>query len=192
MTGIKRTLSLLLFGIPILCASFFDAHAQSGQKPEPEEPTEIQQPRRMGGDPIRQLNLTPEQRQQIRLIREQLREERAAISVRLSEANKALDEALEADNPDEAAIEKLIRDVAAAQVAMMRMRVLSELRIRRVLTPDQIATLRGLQREARQSRQLEELRRRRETFERERGLPSQQNTLAPTDQRPNPQRRVRP
>ncbi len=191
MIGTKQTLSMLLLGIPVLLCVFSEVHAQSGQQPEPQEQSEIQPPQRRG-DPIRELNLTPEQRRQIRAIREQLREERAAINLRLREAIRALDEALDVDNPDEAAIEKLIRDVAAAQVASMRMRVLSELRIRRVLTAEQIAVLRGLQREERRYRQLEELRRRREAFEGQRGSPNQQNTLAPTDQRANPRRRVRP
>src|ERR1700738_2008103 len=53
-------------------------------------------------DPITLLNLTPEQRQKIRVIREQTKAERAAINQQLRESNLALQQALDADNPDEA------------------------------------------------------------------------------------------
>ena len=43
-------------------------------------------------DPIQQLNLTPAQRQQIRRIVQDIREERQSTNFRLREANQALDE----------------------------------------------------------------------------------------------------
>ena len=78
---------------------------------------------RAGGDPIRQLNLTPEQREQIRSIRQQMSMERAAINQRVAEANRALEAALDSDNPDEAAVEQKMRELAAAQADAMRMRI---------------------------------------------------------------------
>src|SRR5882762_4882019 len=48
-------------------------------------------------DPIQQLNLSPEQRQQIRSIREQTKDERAAINRRLKETQIALDLALDSE-----------------------------------------------------------------------------------------------
>jgi Spy/CpxP family protein refolding chaperone len=103
-------------------------------------------------DPIRELNLTPEQRQQIRAIRENNRLERAAIGERLRIANAALDEAVNGDNPDESVVEQRLRDVAAAQAAAMRMRILTEIRIRRVLTVQQRETLRFLQHQAQEAK----------------------------------------
>jgi Spy/CpxP family protein refolding chaperone len=91
----------------------------------------------------------PEQRRRIRAIREETRNERAAINQRLREANIALEQALDAKNPDDALLEQRLRDAAAAQAASMRMRILTEVRIRRVLTQEQIATLRALRQEAR-------------------------------------------
>ena len=99
-------------------------------------------------DPIAQLNLTPEQREKIRGIREQTKNERAAINQRLRQSNTALEQALESDNPDEAVVEQRLRDAAAAQAAATRMRVLTEVRIRRVLTPEQLVTLRLLRQQA--------------------------------------------
>ena len=133
-------------------------NAQQQEQPEA-------QPRRAGDDPIRELNLSPEQRERIRAIREQLQGERATINQRLRETNRALEEALDADNPDESVVEERLRDVSAAQAAAMRMRVLSEVRIRRVLTPEQLITLRTLRQNARslrRERQLENMEMRRQ------------------------------
>lgn len=166
-------------------------HAQTGlQQPA----TEAQQSGPGGGDPIRQLNLTPEQREQIRAIRESNRAERTEISGRLRDSNLALEEALNADNPDESLVEQRVRDVAAAQAAAMRMRILTEIRIRRVLTVEQRATLRSLQLQAAQMRRERKLEtpdeRQKQRQENQRGMQNQRNGLGPIlprNQRRNPQ-----
>jgi Spy/CpxP family protein refolding chaperone len=143
-----------------------------------------------GGDPIRQLNLTPEQLEQIRSIREQNKTERAAINERVRETNRALEAELDSDNPDEAVVEQRVRDVAVAQVAAMRMRILTEVRIRRVLTPEQRIILRSLQRQVRRERLLNNPdERQRRQAERSRGLQNQRNGLGPlSPRRENPRR----
>ena len=100
-------------------------------------------------DPIEQLQLTPDQRLKIRAIREETKDERAVVNRRLREANFALEQALDADSPDEALIEQRIREAGAAQAASMRMRILTEMKIRRVLTFEQLRTLRMLRLQAR-------------------------------------------
>jgi Spy/CpxP family protein refolding chaperone len=95
-------------------------------------------------DPIEQLRLTPDQRQSIRRIVAENRDERQAANQRVREANIALDQALDTDPPDENLIEQRINDLAAAQAAQLRMRIHTEIKIRRVLRPEQIATLRRL------------------------------------------------
>ena len=133
-------------------------------------------------DPIRELNLSAEQRERIRAIRQQLQAERATINQRLRETNQALEETLDADNPDESVVEQRLRDVAAAQTAATRMRVLSEVRIRRVLTPEQLIALRRMRQDAqnlRRERQRENMElRRHERVNRQRGL-NQRNGLGP-------------
>jgi Spy/CpxP family protein refolding chaperone len=161
-------------------------HGQAAQQqPATPEP----QP---GGDPIRQLNLTPEQREQIRSIREQNKTERAAINERLRESNRSLEEALNAENPEEALVEQRVREAAAAQAAAMRMRILTEIRIRRVLTPEQRVILRSLQQQAkdiRRERLLANPERQRRREERSRALQNQRNGLGPIfPQRQNPRR----
>jgi len=95
-------------------------------------------------DPILQLNLTPEQRQKIRLLTQETRDERQATNRRLREANAALDQALEADPIDENLVEQRINELTIAQAAQTRMRIHLELRIRRLLYPEQLATLKRL------------------------------------------------
>lgn len=73
-------------------------------------------------DPIQQLNLTPEQRQQIRRLTAETRDERQTTNRRLREANAALDQAIDADQIDEDLVEQRINEVAAAQAAQTRMR----------------------------------------------------------------------
>src|SRR5687767_108858 len=133
MRTLKGTTLFLLALTCVLFAAPSYAQGVDQQQPDAQQRSPVD-------DPIQELNLSPEQRGRIRAIREQFKEERAAINQRLRETNRSLEEALDADNPDEAVIEQRLRDVAAAQAASMRMRVLSEVRIRRVLTPDQAKT----------------------------------------------------
>lgn len=95
-------------------------------------------------DPIQQLNLTPQQRQQIRRLTEETRLERQTTNRRVREANLALDQALDAEPVDENLVNQRINEVAAAQAAQLRMRISMEMRIRRLLYPEQLATLRRL------------------------------------------------
>lgn len=90
-------------------------------------------------DPIQQLRLTPEQRQRIRIIFAENKDDRQMANRRLREANAALDQALDADTPDERLIDQRINELAAAQANQTRMRVRMELQIRRELRPEQLA-----------------------------------------------------
>ncbi len=184
MTTIKRTI-LPLAATAVLISAYANAFGVEQQQlnAQPRPPVE---------DPIRDLNLSPEQRERIRAIREQQRDERAAINQRLKEASDALEEALDVDNPDEAVIEQRMRDVAAAQVASMRMRVLNEVKIRRVLTLEQLVTLRLWRKRTREERRIDNLDRRREAIERQRGITTPRNSLGPLFQPVDPQRKRRP
>ena len=122
-------MKILLSLIIILTAVSF-APAQQ----EPEQPT----------DPIEQLRLSPDQRQAIRRILADGRDERQMTNRRVREANVALDQALDTQPNDENLIEQKINDVAAAQAAQLRMRIHTEMKIRRILRPEQLATLQRL------------------------------------------------
>jgi len=95
-------------------------------------------------DPIQQLRLTPEQRQRIRMIFAENKDERQVANRRLREANVALEQALDAEQIDENVIDQRINEVAAAQAAQTRMRIRMELKIRRELRPEQLAVWRQI------------------------------------------------
>jgi Spy/CpxP family protein refolding chaperone len=156
-----------------------EEQAQQAQQP----PERAAQPIVAPQDPITQLNLSPEQRQQIRSIREETKDERAAINRRLRETQIALNQALNADSPNEALIEQRAREAGEAQAAAVRMRALMQTRIRRVLTLEQANTLRQLQAKAQEAKKEQ----RQESRANEskapavnrRPLPNQRNGIAP-------------
>jgi Spy/CpxP family protein refolding chaperone len=180
-----KTTNRLILGLLLAVAGLIGVPAAArAQQPPPEN----QQLPPI--DPIRELNLSPEQRERIRAIREEMRDQRAAINQRLRETNRALEDVLDSDNPNDALVEKHLRDVAEAQAASLRMRIQTERRVRSVLTSEQLATLRTLRqtaRDARREQQIENNERRRERLER-RGMPSR-NTMVPLPRRMDPARR---
>ena len=130
---------------------------QSAAVPAPQREATTPQTNNAPQDPISQLNLSPEQRQQIRSIREGSKDERAAINRRLKETQIALDQALDSETPNEALIEQRAREAGEAQAASIRLRAVTESRIRRVLTPEQVKTLRELRAQAQQARREQRL-----------------------------------
>lgn len=177
--------------LPLAAMSMIFLVARPGVTQQPQQ-TDAQQPGPVE-DPIRQLNLTAEQREKIRTITEDKKLERVEINQRLREANRRLQEALDSDNPDEAVVEQRLREVAAAQAAQMRMRVLTEVRIRRVLSTEQQDRLRILRRQARRERQLENLNGNRRQLARPGALTNQRDGLEPLSPRQGgAQRRQRP
>jgi Spy/CpxP family protein refolding chaperone len=137
-------------------------------------------------DPIEQLRLTPEQRQRIRMIVEETKTERQMTNRRLREANVALDQAMDAELSDDNLIEQRINELAAAQAAQMRMRIHFEMRIRRELRPEQLATLKRLQLQIRDLMGAQQNPNRLNTRPgREALRPNQRNTVAPTFPRRN-------
>jgi Spy/CpxP family protein refolding chaperone len=163
----------------VLFAAIATGSTSFAQTPQPPNSPEAQPA--AGGDPIRQLNLTPEQREQVRSIRQQTNGERTAINQRVGEANRALEAALDSDNPDESTVEQKMKDLAAAQADAMRMRISTEVKIRRVLTVEQRAILRALRLEARElQRERLEIRDQRQRRREERPNPrNQRNGLGP-------------
>ena len=185
-TSFMSVVAIVFFAAISTCSV---AYSQAQQPPAQESPRGAG-----GGDPIRQLNLSPEQREQIRSIRQQTNVERAAINQRVAEANRALEAALDSDNPDEGAVEQKMKDLAAAQADAMRMRISTEVKIRRVLTVDQRAILRTLRQEAR-DRQRERFENRSERLRRRDERPNirnQRNGLGPLFPGRDVPRRTRP
>jgi Spy/CpxP family protein refolding chaperone len=163
----------------LLCAAGVEVRAQPGGESPP--------PSQEGAAPpagprdvvalLRRLNLTPEQVGQLRAIRQQHQLEARPLLRRLNQARRALDEAIYADGLNEELIRERSREVAEAQAAVLRLNTLVEVRVRRILTAEQLQRFRDLRREA---QALQRLRRRRERT----GQPPPQGD-AFNDNRPN-------
>lgn len=95
---------------------------------------------------LRELGLSKEQLERIRTIN---RERRTAIfeaQEKLREANRALDEAIYADDASEELINERINAVRDAQGAALRARSMTEYQIRRVLNAEQLKSFREARR----------------------------------------------
>jgi len=150
----KLRMCKLPFGVSsllvlFLCAGVSAVRAQDERAPDatPEVQRELDA-RRRGANAaglLRVLNLTPEQRARIGAIRRETEPQTRLLGARLRQARRALDEAIYAATPDEGVIEDRVRELGEAQTAVVRLRSLTELRIRRVLSPEQLDAFRRLQ-----------------------------------------------
>ncbi|HEX8116691.1 MAG TPA: periplasmic heavy metal sensor [Pyrinomonadaceae bacterium] len=146
--NLKR-LAAAVFGLALLSVS------AGAQEPDaPQAPPQPQQPAR-AQNLMQRLNLSREQRQQLREIRTQSEPDVRAQTRRVRLARRALDEAIYADAVDENLVEQRARELSAAQSALIRLRAATELKIRRVLTAEQLQLFRALRREAQQRLQLQ-------------------------------------
>jgi Spy/CpxP family protein refolding chaperone len=107
-----------------------------------------------------QLELSPEQMQQIRQLNKQRKPHMVAAQERLRVANRSLDQAIYADTLNEADIEARVKELQAAQSDLIGYRSASELAIRRILTPEQLVRFRGIRAEFEQKRQQQQENRR--------------------------------
>jgi Spy/CpxP family protein refolding chaperone len=149
-----RALALALpFLLLSVCASYASAQEPATRPEAQQQEAETRRPRaqrRAGGNLLRRLGLAPEQLRQLSEIRRQSEPEMRTLMRRLNQARRALDEAIYSDALDEAAVDERARELAAAQNALVHLRAVTELRVRRVLTPEQLQTFRELRQQARQ------------------------------------------
>jgi Spy/CpxP family protein refolding chaperone len=129
----------------MLLAAFGVAAAQDNPPPDGPKPPQGGQPQRP--NLFRVLGLSPDQLQQIRKLNQERKPQMDAATLRLREANRALDEAIYADNLDEALVQIRLKDLQAAQAEVARLRFTGELQIRRILTPDQLTRFRELRKQ---------------------------------------------
>lgn len=127
------------------------------QTPEPQQTSTTapqQQQRQMNQieQMLRPLNITPDQEQRIQAIYAEMADERQAATRRLRLAHRALSEAIQSPNPDEALIEQRSKEVSDAQATTIRLRSLTEARILQVLTQEQRVKLRQLRAQAQTQR----------------------------------------
>lgn len=116
-------------------------------------------PRGGGNSLMRRLNLTPEQRTRLREIRGQSEPEARELVRRVRLARRALDDAIYADSADEALVGRRARALSEAQAALLRLRTATELKVRHVLTPEQLQLFRELRSRAQRRRMTQGRRR---------------------------------
>lgn len=102
---------------------------------------------------LRQLGLTREQIQQIRQLNMERKPFLQEAQQRFRAANRALDEAIYADQSSEDTVKSRLKDVQAAQAEVVKIRYSNEFAIRKILTPDQLVLFRGLRQKFAQSQQ---------------------------------------
>lgn len=99
---------------------------------------------------LQSLNLTVNQMQQIRNINLETREDARQAFQQQRMARRALDAAIYADVPDQTSIDQRLREFNEAQAKASKLRVAIELRIRQVLTTEQLVRFRELRQTAEQ------------------------------------------
>lgn len=97
-------------------------------------------------DLLDELGLTAEQMQQYRRINADKRPLMRAAQQRLKQANRALDLAVYADAPDENEVQLRIKEVQTAQAEVVKIRSVTELAVRRILTAPQLIKFRDARR----------------------------------------------
>ena len=134
--------SSLIFAALLLIASFSSVKAQNNLPPTdlPNQKPDVQaRPNLMA-----QLGLTQDQIKQIRRINQERKQQTRAAQDRLREANRNLDQAIYADVADDVEIQTRIKEVQAAHAEVIKIRSLTELAVRRILTPEQLAKFRDV------------------------------------------------
>jgi len=170
---------IALIAWPLLALSMH-ARAQTPAQQSAAEPAQAQVGQASQVPDFGPLNLTSDQIQKIRAINADLKDQRQVANQRLRQAQRALAEAIESPNPNEAVIEQRSHEVADAQATTIRLRSLTEARILQVLTPEQRIRLReirqrnqALRRSGNQQLPVNGLGRRRD------GSPRNPNAVAP-------------
>jgi Spy/CpxP family protein refolding chaperone len=95
---------------------------------------------------LRELGLSREQIEQIRQVNLERKPLMDEAQRRSRAANRALDEAIYADQLNEAEVEVRLKEAQLAQGELARIRYMNELSVRRILTPEQLTRFRELRR----------------------------------------------
>jgi Spy/CpxP family protein refolding chaperone len=96
---------------------------------------------------VKLLGLTQAQTQQIRQIRSEQVPLLRDAQKRQHEAKQNLDQAVYSDVIDEAAIQLLLKEFQTAQAEVAKIRLMNELAVRKVLTPEQLEKFRTIRRQ---------------------------------------------
>ena len=145
------------FALAVLILAFaaFGVSAQDGAPPEEAANFGPQRP-----NLLENLGLSQDQIRQIRIMNRDRKPLMESAQQRLRESNRALDQAIYGDQLDELEVQARLAAFQAAQAEVSRIRFQSEVELRKILTPDQLAKFRQLR--ARLARARENFQQRRQ------------------------------
>lgn len=136
-----KSLNLVLFLVCVLIpvsATLAQETTTATPAPAVEKPVDFRT------SALKQLGLSREQFQQIRVLNQQRKPLMDAAQIRLRQTNRALDEMIYADNASDADVQARLKDFQMAQAEVAKIRFLNEFGVRRILTPDQLIRFRQL------------------------------------------------
>ena len=124
----KRILAFLLAGILLIGTSSVLAQSPTDEDlPEPPDPKPL----------LGRLNLTEQQKKQVEQMRFDMEKELIGARARLQTARLELRELLAANNPDKAAIEQKMNEIARIRVQKQSIRLNHWFAVDKILTPEQ-------------------------------------------------------
>ncbi|HQZ98276.1 MAG TPA: hypothetical protein PLP21_18295 [Pyrinomonadaceae bacterium] len=127
-----------------LALAFIPTSAALAQETTPTPPPAADKSVDFRTNALRQLGLSREQLQRIRVLNQERKPIMDAAQMRLRQANRALDEIIYADNASEPDFQARLKDFQLAQAEVAKIRFLNELGVRRILTQDQLIRFRRL------------------------------------------------
>jgi Spy/CpxP family protein refolding chaperone len=159
MLKLKRSARWLIMPALLCCVLAAEARAQNDNQSTPVAApspvlTEEQRPGENDLSLMDQLNLTPEQRTQLVAIAQQRRLDQQAAQLRLVAARRALNQAIYQENPDQNLVNERVHELAAAREVLDRLNAQAELKVRQVLTPEQLRTFRRIRNQQRREQRL--------------------------------------
>lgn len=161
--NVKKYIKIIsLSAMTFLFASVIAAQdAKPADAPPPD--AQRQSMKRMQDDHadfLHRLGLSEEQFQQIRKLHQEKKPLMEAAQKRLREASRALNEAMYADQANDADVQARINDLQAARSEVEKLRFTTEYAVRRLLTQEQLVRFRELRQQFERMRQDIETRRR--------------------------------
>lgn len=139
-----RAIFVVVVGF-VFAASAMAQDTRSADAPQPEtQRPAMKQMRDRRADFLQRLGLTQEQVQQIRKIHQEKKILMNDAQKRFRLASQALNEAIYADQINEAEVQARLAELQLAQAELDKLRYTNELAVRRVLTQDQLMRFREL------------------------------------------------
>ena len=150
----KTKLPSIWLAAILLVAFFVSARAQTAAQNQTAPQTQnnvANQPPQAQNLPA-QLSLTPQQEQQWREINREFRGQEMTAGLKLRQSRLALNEAMEAANPNEEIIKQRAKELADAQSAVTQIQALRQARVLQMLTPEQRVKLKEIRERAQEIR----------------------------------------